>query len=239
MLVWDAISHDSGGTWSGTNPTRLTCPDSGHVILRVGTQWQANAAGIRDIKMRKNGGDAPGLAEERTQTTSAGIVSLSTSSTVLSVQPGDYFEIEVLQSSGVALNVLAGDFTWFELQYAEGVAGAQGIQGVAGPQAWLGPKALRARSVRRGPQGHKDLKACRDPLAWRVLLAAGAAGAAGATGPAGPAGPQGPQGIPGTVGPMGPAGPQGAPGVVDPSTIVQSLMNPNQCVCRPIAPRRS
>lgn len=219
-LTWSVAAHDSGGIFDAGLPTRLTCPAAGHVILRACVQWQANGSGARTVAFRRNAGDAPGLASQ-TVTAVAGLTAVAVSSAVVSVQVGDYFELQVTQTSSAPLDVLAHELTWFELQYAEGVAGATGS---AGPQGDPGPQGLQGPIGPQGPVGPQGPQGLQGPAG--VPGPSGAPGAAGAPGAVGPAGPQGVAGVPGPQGPAGPAGPQG---VADPFTRVQSLMNPGHC----------
>lgn len=206
VLAWQAVDRDTGGIFDAAAATRLRCPDTGKVLLRACVVWQLDAASPRSVTMRMNGAAVRGVGYQRVQGGEQG-AALAISSSLLDVQAGDYFELVVEHESPTAgpLDVLAHEATWFELQYAEGVKGADGAPGVAGAPGAVGPA---------GPPG--------------------APGPAGATGPAGPAGtgapgPQGPVGPAGPQGAAGPAGPQGAPGAVDDSILVASLMNQTQC----------
>jgi hypothetical protein len=215
-IVWEGVAHDSGGIWNSANPSRLTCPSAGHVIIRACVLWRADNIGTRTISFKRNAGDAPGLATLVIPATDD-IASVCVSSSVVEVQPGDYFELQVIQSSLGSLDVLTHDLTWFELQYAEGVAGAQGLQGDPGSQGDPGPQGPQGLQGPVGLQGPAGPQGLQGPAG--VPGPSGAPGSIGATGPAGPPGVPGPQGTP------GPAGPQGPQGVVEPSTRVQSLMN--------------
>jgi len=222
-IAWSVAAHDSGGIFDSALSTRLTCPAEGHVILRACVQWQANGNGARTVSFRRNAGDAPGLASQ-TITAVAGITSVAVCSSVVAVQVGDYFELEVTQTSSAPLDVLANELTWFELQYAEGVAGEQGQTGDPGPQGDPGSPGAQGPIGPQGPVGSQGPQGLQGPAG-----VPGPSGAPGAPGAAGPAGPQGIAGMPGPAGSPGPAGPQGPQGIVDPSTRVQSLMNPGHC----------
>jgi Collagen triple helix repeat (20 copies)/Regulator of chromosome condensation (RCC1) repeat len=228
-VAWEAVAHDSGGMWSAAAPGRIVCPAAGRVLVRAGVQWDASAAGARSVSMKRNGGAAPGLAAQTVPGTD-GPAAMALGSSVFEVQAGDYLELEVSQSSPGPLALLANEVTWFEMQYAEGVAGAIGPQGDPGPQGVQGPVGPQGPAGAQGPAGPQGPQGPAGvPGATGASGAAGAAGAPGAIGPAGPAGLAGVQGPQGVPGPAGPAGPAGAPGVEDPTTRVRSLMNAGLC----------
>ena len=129
--------------------------------------------------MKRNGGDAPGLAMQ-SMAALPGAVSQVISSAVIEVQIGDYFELEVTQDAGPSLDIVANEFTWFEVQYTEGIQGEQGLQGPQGLAGPAGPAGAQGLQGSAGPQGP-----------------AGPQGATGSQGPAGPQGAQGPVGAPG------------------------------------------
>src|SRR6185295_15130070 len=99
--------------------------------VRACVQWQPNGNGVRTLTLLRNSTAAAGMASQ-TIAAVTGITSIAVCSSVVAVQVGDFFELQVTQSSPGSLGVLANELTWFELQYAEGVAGDVGQTGGPG-----------------------------------------------------------------------------------------------------------
>lgn len=134
--TWTAVQYqsevyDTSGIFDAGSPTRMTVP-SGVTKVRVAANvnWQGSAAGQRQITIRKNGvsfGDSTSSAyqgQPNQGTGSAGSGNQNIVSPVLSVTAGDYFECEVFQDSGGALNVAhsntkAAYVTWLSLEIIE------------------------------------------------------------------------------------------------------------------------
>lgn len=124
VLTFEASSYDSG---SYSTSTRMTVP-SGITKVRVSAQVMWGAGGGADtsrrITIRKNGVSFTSGAyagQPHDNSSEIGGHSGSCTSPVLSVSPGDYFEVEVYQNSGVTLE--AGptpaknrNMTWFNME---------------------------------------------------------------------------------------------------------------------------
>lgn len=96
---WDTnVIHDNV-----TNNSRLTAKTKGLYHIEANIEWDANATGIRQIFFRVNG--ATVIAAQRHSAASAGTTQMNIS-TDYQLAVNDYVETIVLQTSGVALNVL-------------------------------------------------------------------------------------------------------------------------------------
>lgn len=115
---WDGEAYDTDGFHDNSvNNSRLTVPAGvSKVILSAQIRWDSNTSGTREILLHKNGsasfdGRPFQHIEAQSGRTVQGFVS-----PVLSVTPGDYFELIAWQDSGGARNVEAHAATWFSLQ---------------------------------------------------------------------------------------------------------------------------
>jgi hypothetical protein len=114
----DAI-HDNA-----VNNTRLTVPAGVTRIRLTGyVKWAANGSAMRQLAIRKNGAggtiDDVMAGYEPTIYTSASGASAeehgaNIDSGIITVAAADYFELRVEQTSGLSLNLLAGDH-WFQM----------------------------------------------------------------------------------------------------------------------------
>jgi len=107
----DAI-HDNS-----TNNSRLTVPAGvTKVQLNTNIEW-ASGTGRRESAIIKNGSAFIGRGEMVTPAVSGSTTSYSILSSVVVVVAGDFFEVEVFQTSGGNLNVQAdsGQATWFNM----------------------------------------------------------------------------------------------------------------------------
>jgi hypothetical protein len=122
-ISWSTETYDTYAfAEQVTNPTRITIPDGvTRVQLFGGARFDANATGIRSITPYKNG--AAAFAGRPSPLASAGddatTHTLNFVSPVLGVTAGDYFELMAYQTSGGALNVATGDFTYFGIIVVE------------------------------------------------------------------------------------------------------------------------
>lgn len=116
MVQWQAEEYDNGNWW--TSGTRLTVP-SGISYVRVAANivWAGSAGGsYRSVQIKKNGAAVRGGARALQGPASTAGVTLNLVTAPLAVSPGDYFEIEVQQDSGAALNVTSGNSTWASIE---------------------------------------------------------------------------------------------------------------------------
>jgi hypothetical protein len=104
-----------------TNNSRLTVPAGvTKVRLQAQSAWQSNSSGRREVRILKNGvSTAAGLPLSAKDAGTAGNDNTNISSAVITVVSGDYFELEVWQDSGTALNfgyVSSSEFGWFSME---------------------------------------------------------------------------------------------------------------------------
>lgn len=119
IVSWDTEIQDDFGLHDPvTNNSRLTVPaGAGLVTLSANVEWAAAASGHRDLRLLKNGLNFAGAALVRDSAISASLGLLQNlASPVLIVVPGDYFELQVRQESGAALDLVAGDHSWFSME---------------------------------------------------------------------------------------------------------------------------
>ncbi len=123
VLIFDNVSHDNGGIYNGANNTRLTVPvNVSRIRLNYAVHIDPSGTGYRRTLMMKNGDNSyasfAGAAKQTLGNPSTTIQeSISGSSGVLSVVPGDYFEVAIQQTSGGPLNIVNGDSsTWFSME---------------------------------------------------------------------------------------------------------------------------
>lgn len=110
------------------NNSRFTVPTGITRIRLTGyVKWQPNGSSFRILKITKNGAlgtidDDQGGYEPDIYTSAANAsvpdVGVIIDSGIIRAVATDYFELEVSQESGVALNLLAGDY-WFQMDLIE------------------------------------------------------------------------------------------------------------------------
>lgn len=103
-LSFDVERYDNDGIWSAGFPTRFTIQESGIYLVTGLVVWTTAAAGVRGIRARVNG--ATVIQTDVRAAMSGDAVPLFIS-TVWQFAAADYVEIQVLQSTGGALNTLA------------------------------------------------------------------------------------------------------------------------------------
>lgn len=106
-LTWTAPSSDPWVCWSAGQPTRLAIPNGvKYARITVSVGWADNATGIRFAMLRKNG--ATTLVRDGKAAIGSSLGSgHMLDSGVIEVNPGDYFDVVVQQTSGGALDALA------------------------------------------------------------------------------------------------------------------------------------
>ena len=105
-VVFDTIFSNFGGMWQANLGSRVVVPVRGIYTLMGGTSWVPNAGGIRFMWFRKNGDDAQAFGPQVAQAGSAVINDLAGSSEIF-LNPGEFVELIVNQSSGGNLNLNA------------------------------------------------------------------------------------------------------------------------------------
>jgi hypothetical protein len=103
VMFWDAERLDEGDWFDPAAPSRLTVPSGiTHVQLTAGVRWAANSTGRRQVEITTSGSDSVGTLTQNALTTPvAHRMTLVTP--VLTVSGGDFFELEVRQTSGGGL----------------------------------------------------------------------------------------------------------------------------------------
>lgn len=86
------------------------------VRIQVNVQFDANATGVRQITLKKNGANFLGGPAVRTNAASAGVTSQALASAPIDVEPDDYFTVEVVQTSGGALDITFGNNSWMSME---------------------------------------------------------------------------------------------------------------------------
>lgn len=114
-VPWDQADVDTDTVWAGGNPTRLTVPAGvTRVRLSANVAWASNSTGVRLVQFKKNGSIVSGMPSHRhdaNTSSESGLVS-----SIITVVAGDYFEMEVYQSSTAALDLTASAVTWFDME---------------------------------------------------------------------------------------------------------------------------
>lgn len=87
------------------NPDRLTPPSPGFYAVQVAVAWPANAAGDRELRIRRNlaGGGSQSSPVARQAADDSAIA--QNGSLLVRIEPGDSVSVEVTQTSGVALDL--------------------------------------------------------------------------------------------------------------------------------------
>lgn len=128
QITYNQESYDTDSIHDiGSNPSRLTVPSNiTKVRLSTNVNWAKNATGQRSITIYKNGtGNYQGMPSKYDQAGPAGGSDTTHSQTItsptLEVTAGDYFEVNVYQTSTGALGTsgIAGNFNWFAMEIIE------------------------------------------------------------------------------------------------------------------------
>lgn len=103
VVQWEAVSNDPWGHWTALAAGRLTVQIPGRYIATGQVRWATSATGYRRVTVLLNGA----TIASQTDTAVSGVnhyQSITTSP--MALVAGDYIQLEVLQTSGAALNVL-------------------------------------------------------------------------------------------------------------------------------------
>jgi len=117
------------------NPTRLTCRTAGKYLIFGTAGFLSNATGQRQLRVKLNGSTQYLAVHE--DTANATYSTYLEIATVYDLAVGDYVELEVIQDSGGALNLLAApmyspEFGMIRIDVAPGGPPLSGLP----PQAW-------------------------------------------------------------------------------------------------------
>lgn len=123
-LTWQTASYDTNGFYSAGSPTKLTVP-AGVTRVRLSgvVDWSATAAqNKRAVVILKNDAvfDGAGQNTRIDSTTASDEQRQSVISAIVDVVEGDFFEINVRQTSGGGKNVETS--SWFAIEVIEGLA---------------------------------------------------------------------------------------------------------------------
>lgn len=87
-----------------TNPTRLIAPVTGLYLVTGQIMWEANATGVRWVRITKNGA----IQNHVSQSAASSQQTVQNITALLSLTAGQYVEIEGYQNSGETLSISAG-----------------------------------------------------------------------------------------------------------------------------------
>ena len=118
MAIWGGAIYNTDGYWDPENPTRLTVPKGvTKVKVLASILWESNNDGFRQLRLKKNGNYAYGLPYVRYQAVSTS--GATGTSSVIEVEEGDYFELDVVQTSGKSINLREDSYTWMSIEAVE------------------------------------------------------------------------------------------------------------------------
>lgn len=103
QITWNTASGDNWGGWSSGSNTRYTVQLPGWYMLDATVQWSGNSAGGRHVEFYYNG------AEQINSLTilnpaNASPFPHSANTVQLYANAGDYFQVNVYQGAGAAIN---------------------------------------------------------------------------------------------------------------------------------------
>ncbi|HKZ40525.1 MAG TPA: hypothetical protein VJ044_06150 [Candidatus Hodarchaeales archaeon] len=103
-ITFDVARWDTGGFFVLGSPTRLTVNQSGKYWVFGSVAWDQNATGLRDIFFQVNGSTVI-VANAEQAVTAALFGNVQQAGALWDFVVGDYVELFVLQTAGVAINV--------------------------------------------------------------------------------------------------------------------------------------
>ncbi len=114
-LAFDATLYDDLGAWSAGQPARLTVPSGVHwVRLSAGIRWDASTAGTRKVRIQSDSGPSDIWGADEKPTGGYGDCMITTG--IIDCTGITYFEVNVFQDSGGAVNVRAVDGTYLAME---------------------------------------------------------------------------------------------------------------------------
>ena len=117
-VPWDGTLYNTSGFWDPANPTRLTVPKGVKMVkVSANVLWASNSTGMRLLRIRKNREYTHGLPYvfKTAYLTSA----TNSTSGVVPVKEGDYFELEVRHEAGEDIDFRADPYTWLSIEVVE------------------------------------------------------------------------------------------------------------------------
>ncbi len=121
-IAWEAQGYDTDAIWSPSpNPTYLVVPSGvTRVRLSANVAWSSNANGDRYFLLFKNGSLMSEYAlYARDNPNSNGIFAQPGIGPVIPVNGGDYFELDLYQTSGATLSIGDHAGTWAAMEIIE------------------------------------------------------------------------------------------------------------------------
>jgi hypothetical protein len=104
VVEWAGANSDAWGCWSAGSPTRLTAPVTGRYLATAYVEFSADADGIRQAWIRRNGAEI--LGHVRTPTAGSGSsTNLTVTTPAFDLAKGDYVQLVVRHSAGNDLTV--------------------------------------------------------------------------------------------------------------------------------------
>jgi hypothetical protein len=105
-LWFDQESYDSDTMHDAAKePTRLTCRTAGRYMVSASVEFSANGKGSREVIVRRNGRDQ--VAAMRVPAVDGETTKITFTSPPVGLEPGNYVELIVRQTSGMILEVPA------------------------------------------------------------------------------------------------------------------------------------
>lgn len=102
-LSFDTVRWNVGGVWNPATPDRLNLLQAGIWMVGGNVTFQANANGVRTIRMRENG---PVFFYNKIQHSNTGITMSLSASTIWLIEDPNVLILQAHQTSGITLNAL-------------------------------------------------------------------------------------------------------------------------------------
>lgn len=117
-VEWDKSDYNLSGFWNDSKKSQIIIPEGvKKVRVSCNVLWDSNSDGARRVRSLKNGGYSKGLFY--LNNIAGGTSPLGATSGVIEVTEGDYFELEVYQSSGEERTLREDPYTWLSLEVVE------------------------------------------------------------------------------------------------------------------------
>ncbi|MFD1145983.1 hypothetical protein [Saccharothrix hoggarensis] len=119
IVPWHAEVYDFDNLWTPGSANRFSVQTSGKYVIRMGTDWSANATGLRTTKIFVNGtSNANTVAGYSAPPPSAFDAFYTVESPPVSLAAGASVYFDVFQSSGVTLDLgLSFGGTWASIEW--------------------------------------------------------------------------------------------------------------------------
>lgn len=104
FLTWNSVAGDSWNAWSSGSPTRYTVPVAGWYKIDATVMWPSNSTGARHVELYYNTTEEINTLSVWT-TAPASVFPQTSNTAILYGNVGDYFQVNLWQSSGVTLTL--------------------------------------------------------------------------------------------------------------------------------------